>query len=113
MTRWELRSHFESGLGVAIAGELEAGPVTLLRLGGRRLEELLLAEGEAAPIPRREDLCRTQVDVRLAPGVVDDLLARPLGNHLLLVPGHHAGRLRAFRDWAIAGPGRSPRQDLD
>ncbi len=113
VTRWELRSHFESGLGVAIGGELEAGPVTLLRLGGRRLEELLLAEGEAAPIPRREDLCRTQVDVRLAPGVVDDLLARPLGNHLLLVPGHHAGRLRAFRDWAIAGPGRSPRQDLD
>ena len=105
VTRWELRSHFESGLGVAIAGDLEAGAVTLLRLGGRRLDELFVAEGEAAPIARREDLCRTQVDVRLAPGAVDELLARPLGNHLVLVPGRHAARLTAFWDWAIASPG--------
>lgn len=113
VTRWELRSHFESGLGVAIAGDLEPGAVTLVRLGGRRLEELFLTEGEAVPIPRREDLCRTQVDVQLEPGVVDGLLAQPLGNHLLLVPGRHAGRLRAFWEWAIASSGRPLRQDLD
>ena len=113
VTRWELRSHFESGLGVAIAGDLEPGAVTLVRVGGRRLDELFLAEGEAVPTRRREDLCRTQVDVQLEPGVVDGLLARPLGNHLLLVPGRHAGRLRAFWEWAIAGSGRPFRQDLD
>lgn len=108
VTGWELRSHFESGLGVALAGDFAPGAVTLLRLGGPRLEELFLAEGEAVPVPRREDLCRTQVDVRLAPAVVDELLARPLGNHLLLVPGRHAARLRAFREWAVAGPADSP-----
>ncbi len=104
VTGWELRSHFESGLGVAIAGDLPPGPVTLLRLGGRRLDAIFLAEGEAVPVPRREDLCRTQVDVQLAPGEITELLERPLGNHLLLVPGRHAARLRGYWEWAVASP---------
>ena len=107
LSGWELRSHFESGLGVALAGEIPPGPVTLLRLGGRRLDSVFLAEGEALPTPRREDLCRTQLDVRLEPGAVAELLERPLGNHLVLVPGHVAARLRAYREWAVgeeAGP---------
>jgi L-fucose isomerase-like protein len=104
VTGWELRSHFESGLGVAIAGDLPPGPVTLLRLGGRRLEKLFLAEGEAVPVPRREDLCRTQVDVRLDPSAIAELLDRPLGNHLLLVPGRSAARLRSWWEWAVASP---------
>ena len=106
VTAWELRSHFESGLGVAIAGDLPPGAVTLLRLGGQRLDEIFLAEGEAEPVARREDLCRTQVDVRLEPAAVHELLERPLGNHLLLVPGRHAARLRAFWEWAVAAPER-------
>ncbi len=105
VTGWELRSHFESGLGVAIAGDLPPGPVTLLRLGGRRLEELFLAEGEGVPIPREENLCRTQIDVQLEPAAITELLDRPLGNHLLLVPGRHAARLRGYWEWAVASPG--------
>lgn len=93
---YELRSHFESGLGVAIAGDLPAGPVTVLRIGGRRLDRLWIADGEARPTTRREDLCRTQLDVDVPPGAVADLLDRPLGNHLVLVPGHHAHRLRGW-----------------
>jgi L-fucose isomerase-like protein len=99
---FELRSHFESGKGVALAGRLPPGPVTVLRLGGRELDRIFLAEGEAAPAPPREDLCRTQVDVTLATTEIAGLLARPLGNHLVLVPGHRAARLRDYRDWAVA-----------
>jgi L-fucose isomerase-like protein len=102
VTRWELSTHFESGLGVALAGDLPPGPVTLLRLGGKDLGGLFLAEGEAVPARRRDDLCRTQVDVQLEPGQVARLLARPLGNHLVLVPGRFASRLRAYWDWAVA-----------
>jgi L-fucose isomerase-like protein len=98
---FELRSHFESGLGVAIAGTLPPGPVTLVRLGGRALEEAFVAEGDAAPASPREDLCRTQVDVTLAPSDVAQLLARPLGNHLVLVPGRVAARLRGYREWLV------------
>ena len=102
VTRFELRSHFESGLGVALAGDLPAGGVTLLRLGGRGLDALFLAEGEVVQAPRRDDLCRTQVDVQLEPRQVASLLDRPLGNHLVLIPGRFASRLRAYWDWAVA-----------
>ena len=69
---------------------------------GRALEQAFVAEGQAVPATPREDLCRTQVDVTLAPGEVAELLARPLGNHLVLVPGLSAARLRDYRDWAVA-----------
>jgi L-fucose isomerase-like protein len=93
---YRLRSHFESGLGVGIQGELPLGPVTLLRIGGTRMERLWLAEGEIERTGDAENLCRTQVEVRLSSGHVSELLHAPLGNHLVLVPGHHAGRLRAW-----------------
>jgi len=102
VTGFELRSHFESGKGVALAGRLPPGPVTLVRLGGRSLEHAFVGEGEAAPAPTREDLCRTQVDVTLAAAEVAAILARPLGNHVVLVPGRRAARLRDYRDWAVA-----------
>ncbi|MDZ4654463.1 MAG: fucose isomerase [Coriobacteriia bacterium] len=94
--RYRLRSHFESGLGVGIQGELPLGPVTLLRIGGTRMERLWLAEGEIVRTGDAENLCRTQAEVRLCSGHVSELLHAPLGNHLVLVPGHHACRLRAW-----------------
>lgn len=102
VTGFELRSHFESGKGVALAGQLRPGPVTLVRLGGRALELAYVVEGQAAPAIPREDLCRTQVDVTLAPEHIEELLARPLGNHLVLVPGHVAACLRDYRGWLVA-----------
>lgn len=101
VTGFELRSHFESGIGVALAGQLRPGPVTLVRIGGRALEHAFIVEGQAVPAEPREDLCRTQVDVTLAPADVAELLARPLGNHLVLVPGHVAATLRDYRAWLV------------
>jgi len=92
-----LRSHFESGLGVGIQGTLPAGPVTLVRIGGRTMERLWLANGEILRAGTEERLCRTQAEVRLTRGgCAGDLLTAPLGNHLVLVPGHYAGRLQAW-----------------
>jgi L-fucose isomerase-like protein len=89
----ELHTHFESGLGVGVRGRIPPGPVTLVRLGGRGLERRWLADGEVVGGGESPDLCRTQATVRLAPGRVGELLEAPLGNHLVLVPGHHAERL--------------------
>jgi L-fucose isomerase-like protein len=91
---YELDSHFESGTGVALAGLLPEGPVTLVRIGGARLQELFTCEGHLLPTSRKPGLCRTQVRVRVEPAVVDELLERPLGNHLLLTRGHRATLLR-------------------
>lgn len=91
-----LRSHFESGLGVGIQGTLPPGPVTLLRIGGQQLRQIWLAEGVLLQSGNAEDLCRTQAEVHLKGGHVSDLLRSPLGNHLLLISGNHAERLRSW-----------------
>lgn len=91
--RYRLRSHFESGLGVGIQGQIPLGPVTLVRLGGTMLDALWLAEGEITANGDAENLCRTQVDIALSRGHVSELLRAPLGNHIVLVRGHHADRL--------------------
>jgi L-fucose isomerase-like protein len=91
--RYRLRSHFESGLGVGIQGDLPLGPVTLLRIGGTMMDALWVAEGAIMARGDAENLCRTQVDIALRTGHVSDLLRAPLGNHLVLVRGHHAARL--------------------
>lgn len=91
-----LDTHFESGLGQSLAGDIPPGPVTLLRLGGAALERLWLAEGEVVASGSDPGLCRTQATVRLEPGVVEGLLTDPLGNHLVLVPGHHGARLSSW-----------------
>ena len=96
---YSLRSHFESGLGVGIQGALPAGPVTLLRIGGKEMDRLWLAEGEILRSGDVENLCRTQVEIRLTNGgTVTDLLRAPLGNHLVLVFGHHLNRLQRWCD---------------
>ena len=94
---YRLRSHFESGLGVGIQGGLPAGPVTLLRIGGKEMDRLWLVEGEILRSGVAENLCRTQVEIRLSNGGnVTDLLQAPLGNHLVLVFGHHLDRLQSW-----------------
>jgi L-fucose isomerase-like protein len=104
VAEYRLRSHFESGLGVGIQGTFSPGPVTLVRIGGRAMDRLWLAEGEILGSGAEEQFCRTQVEVRLArDGSVGDLLTAPLGNHLVLMPGHHAGRLREWWRSMIAG----------
>ena len=83
-----LKTHFESGLGVGIDGTFAPGPVTLLRLGGAELDRWWAAEGTLLEDRHAPDLCRTQVRVRIPAAAARQLLEAPLGNHLVLVPGH-------------------------
>lgn len=105
---YRLRSHFESGLGVGIQGSLPTGPVTLLRIGGKGLDKLWLAEGEILRSGDAADLCRTQVELGLTKGgAVADLLRAPLGNHLVMVRGHHLERLQSWWDHVVGDAFRS------
>jgi L-fucose isomerase-like protein len=68
------------------------------------MEELWLAEGDITATPREENLCRTQAEVTLTGGdSARDLLVRPLGNHVVMVPGSHASRLRSWWEMMIGG----------
>ncbi|MEA4884474.1 MAG: hypothetical protein VB144_12630 [Clostridia bacterium] len=95
--RHRLRSHFESGIGVGIAGELSPGRATVLRLGGRGLDGAFIAGGSIERSIPREDMCRTQAAVRFDfPGDARQMLRRPLGNHHLLIAGDWTGLLSEY-----------------
>ncbi len=100
---FRLRTHFESGLGLAVEGVLRHGPYTLVRFGGERLEQGFFVEGSVLPErPGREDICRTQVVFKAPKGALRKLLREPLGNHHVLIPGHHRAALERFHQLLLA-----------
>ena len=87
-------THFETGCGVAVSGRFENGPVTLIRIGGTNLEKIWLADGEIISSGNSPHRCRTQALVKFSnPASLEELMKKPLGNHLVLTMGHHAGNL--------------------
>jgi L-fucose isomerase-like protein len=96
----EVHTHFESGLGIGLRGTFTPGPVTLVRLGGARLDRHWVAEGTIEDTGDSPDLCRTQVTVRVNDQPVGSVLDDPLGNHVLLVHGHHRARIEGW--WRLA-----------
>jgi L-fucose isomerase-like protein len=96
----ELHTHFESGLGVGLRGRFAPGWVTLLRLGGPALDRFWVSEAEVERAGDADDICRTQVTVRLDGVPASSLLEAPLGNHLLLFRGRHRARIERW--WRLA-----------
>jgi len=99
-----LDTHFESDRGVGMHGEFAPGPITVVRVGGTAMDLLWLAEGEILHPGDEPDLCRTQVELRLEDGAVASLLNDPLGNHLVMIQGHHADRLKTWWRTMVAPP---------
>lgn len=94
---YKLRSHFESGLGVGIQGEFTKGKVTLIRLGGINLEKIWITQGEIIESVNDENLCRTQVKVKLhGSAKPSDLLNNPLGNHVLMMRGNYVKEMQSW-----------------
>jgi L-fucose isomerase-like protein len=88
VSRYTIRSHFESSLGVGISGEFELGPVTLVRIGGAQLDRLWTAEGTIIATSSADGLCRTQIECALPPAALESIVRDPLGNHIVVVHGH-------------------------
>jgi len=101
-TSLALRSHFESGMGVAPQGTLPAdnhNVYTLVKWGGASLQRCFIAEAEAIPVPpcnHDEHLCRTQITLAL--DTRHYLLSQPIGNHHMVIAGRHADTIRAFME---------------
>jgi len=99
---YRIRSHFESGIGTALEGDVKPGPVTIVRIGGRCLDEVFVAGGTVIECDLREDMCRTQVAVALSDkSVAEQMMLKPLGNHHLIVEGDHRRRIREFTELFI------------
>jgi L-fucose isomerase-like protein len=90
-------THFESGIGVAVKGELPEGPVTLFKMAPG-LDRCFAAEAGLIKNLSEKHLCRTQVLLRLDDRTLcrDYFLKDPIGNHHVIVPGRHAQEIRDF-----------------
>jgi L-fucose isomerase-like protein len=99
---YRIRSHFESGIGTAVEGDVKPGPVTIVRIGGRRFSEVSVASGTVRECDLIEDMCRTQVTVELPDkAFAKQLLLKPFGNHHLIVEGDHRQRIQEFMELFI------------
>ena len=86
--RYELDTHYESGIGVGIRGYMQEGSVTVFKLSGD-LSRSFVAEGELIRNQSKPDLCRTQQVIRLANAAdAQYFLQNPIGNHHVVIPGH-------------------------
>lgn len=94
--RYEFDTHFESGIGIGIRGFMTPGPVTLFKLAGD-LQRHFIAEGQLARCQAAPDLCRTQMVIQLSqPAQASYFLTNPIGNHHIIIPGHHRQLLEAI-----------------
>ena len=87
--RYELDTHFESGIGVGIRGYMKEGPITIFKVSAD-LSRHFLAEGALVRSEAKPDLCRTQQIIQLSvPAQASYFLTSPIGNHHIILPGHH------------------------
>ena len=85
--RYELDTHFESGIGVGIRGFMKEGPVTVFKVSGD-LKRSFMAEGELVRNQAKPDLCRTQQVIQLTDNEQTAyFLTHPIGNHHIITPG--------------------------
>ena len=89
-----VRTHFESGIGVAIQGLLPLTDYTLFKWGGPQLDRYYVTEAKAIETPYSNHFCRTQItlNVNLKPY----LLQHSIGNHHVIIRGRHADEIHRF-----------------
>jgi L-fucose isomerase-like protein len=95
-----LRSHFESGTGVALEGEMPTGDVTVFRMGGEKALRFFCTDAIMIANASFCDCCRTQIKVKFQKeNDVKYFLENSLGNHHVVLWGKHAEKLGLFLHW--------------
>ena len=93
---YEFDTHFESGIGVGIRGYMKEGPITIFKVSGD-LSRYFIEEGELIRNQAKPDLCRTQQVIQLShSSQASYFLTNPIGNHHIILPGHHKDLLEGF-----------------
>jgi L-fucose isomerase-like protein len=86
VSRFSVKTHFETGSGTAIEGDFKDDQVTIFRFD-QLLSRAFIATASISGRPKSNSACRTQIEVRLNDQEVKSLRESPLGNHHLIVPG--------------------------
>ena len=101
LNSFSFNTHFESGIGIAIHGELPEGDATIAKLSGN-LDRHFFCKAALTGNPYEKSLCRTQITLRPEkdPSEVcrDYFLKSPIGNHHIVFTGDHTGLFEAFME---------------
>ena len=91
---YTLDSHFESGIGVAVKGELKEEKVTIFKLS-KNLKDYYVTTGTIIRNLNEPNLCRTQLEVKVDENI-EYFLTRPYGNHHVIIYGDHKEELENY-----------------
>lgn len=96
-----LDTHFESGIGVGIHGEIKDGQATLFKLNSN-LQDYFVSSIDIKENLYHKNLCRTQIRVYMDKNV-DYFLTNPMGNHHLICKGDYSDILDEFMKYSRTG----------
>jgi L-fucose isomerase-like protein len=95
--KFYLKTHFESGLGVGIKGDIREGEATIFKLS-KDGKNYFVSSGEIIENLNRKNLCRTQIRLKLKQDV-KYFLQESIGNHHLICKGDYSKLVREFFKW--------------
>ena len=85
---YSLTTHFESGLGIGVRGEMPEGRITVCKIApDYTLENCVCMPASIKDNPNLPGYCRTQITVSLDEDGLLDLLKASFGNHLIVSYG--------------------------
>jgi L-fucose isomerase-like protein len=91
---YEYKTHFESGMGIAIRGKVKKGPVTIFKLNGN-IDNYFLEEGELTDNLELPTLCRSQLQIAFKRPVTD-ILEKSIANHHIICKGWYKELFERF-----------------
>lgn len=96
---YSFNTHFESGIGIAIHGEMPEGPATIFKLSGD-LGRQFCCKARLTGNPYEKSLCRTQITMKIEDNAAaicrDYFLKSPIGNHHVVFSGDHSAVFEVF-----------------
>lgn len=91
---YKLDTHFESGIGVAVKGELKRQKITIFKLC-RDLKNYFVTTGTIINNLNESNLCRTQIEI-IIDNDIEYFLTNPYGNHHVIVYGDYEKEINDY-----------------
>lgn len=96
---YTFNTHFESGIGIAISGDIPTGDATVFKVSGD-LGRYFCCPAELVKCQSEGSLCRTQAVLKIK-GLAEEIcrdyfLKNPVGNHHIIFSGDHRALFEAF-----------------
>ena len=96
---FSFNTHFESGIGLAVHGELPEGDATIAKFSGD-LSRHFFCKAALTGNPYEKSLCRTQITMKIEDNssevCKDYFLKSPIGNHHVVFTGDQTNLFEAF-----------------